>query len=70
MAENNSFRPGGATNNVQNKPSSADAGRRDEYKGNYKDRCDGVSEAEKFGTNDNPVKHDPLPAKGLGSAGG
>lgn len=70
MAEDNAFKGGSANGSQQNKPTTADAERRDEYMGQYKERADGVSEAEKFGTDQNPVQNDALPAKNLKGAGG
>ncbi len=67
--ETSSFRPGGA-NNVQNKPSRDDAFRKDEYGGAYKEHGVGLSEAERFGTDQMPVIETPLPAKNLKDAGG
>ena len=67
--ETSSFRPGGA-NDVQNKPSRDDAFRKDEYGGAYKEHGVGLSEAERFGTDQMPVQHDAIPAKGLKGVGG
>lgn len=61
-----SFKSGNANSPATQKPSQA----ADEYEGRYKDAADGLSEAQKFGTDQLPVKNDPLPAKGLRSAGG
>lgn len=54
----------------QNKPTKEDSHRKDEYMGQYKQPQDSMSEAEKFGTNENPVKNDQMPAKGLRQVGG
>jgi hypothetical protein len=67
--EKSSFSSGGG-NDVQNKPTKADSERRDEYMGQYKDHADGLSEAQKFGTDQIPVQHDAPPFKGLKSTGG
>jgi hypothetical protein len=64
------FKPGNANSPSTVKPSKADAERRDEYEGRYKDAADGMSEAQKFGTDQMPVQHDPLPATKLRTAGG
>jgi hypothetical protein len=58
------------SNNTQNKPTKEDSERKDEYGGQYKDRCDELSEAQKFGTDQLPVQNDALPAKNLKNAGG
>lgn len=65
-----SFKPGNANSPTTSAPSKADSERRDEYEGRYKDASDGLSEAQKFGTDQLPVRNDPLPAKGLRSVGG
>jgi hypothetical protein len=70
MAENSSFRGGSAGNNTQNKPTESDSKRVDEYDKQYKDRADQFGEAEKFGTDQNPVHNDKLPASGLKGVGG
>lgn len=54
----------------QNKPTKEDSAPKDSYLGRYKSADKGKSEAEKFGTDQNPVQNDPLPAKGLKSMGG
>ncbi len=54
----------------QNKPTKEDVMRKDEYGGKYKERADSASEEEKFGTSQNPVKDDAMPAKNLKSVGG
>jgi hypothetical protein len=69
MAEQSSFKPGAGAGG-QNKPTDADVKRKDEYDDKYKERADQYGEAEKYGTDQNPVKHDPLPAKGLHGVGG
>ena len=58
----NNEKPGGT---VAENPSPGD-----EYDGKYKDRAEGMTEAELWGTDQIPVKHDPLPAKNLKSVGG
>lgn len=70
MAEQSSFKTGGANAPTQNKKTPQDAERDDEYNGNYKSSCEGVGEDEKWGLNANPVKNEPLPAKGLKNTGG
>lgn len=67
MTEQSSFKPGTASGTEQNKPSVANT---DEYGGAYKEYADTYGEAEKFGTAENPVKHDALPARGLRGVGG
>jgi len=59
-----------AQDNTQNKPTQQDSERKDEYLGGYKDGSEGLSEAQKFGTDQIPVTHDALPAKNLQKAGG
>jgi hypothetical protein len=59
-----------AANNTQNKPTKEDVERKDEYGGKYKEPQEGMSEAQKYGTEQNPAKHDQLPASGLKSVGG
>jgi hypothetical protein len=68
--EKSSFGGGDAASPSQNKPTNEDQYRSDEYGGKYKDACDGMSEAQKFGTDQIPVKNDPLPAKNLQKVGG
>jgi hypothetical protein len=68
VAEQNSFKTGGG-GDVQNKPGDAWKDK-DEYGGGYKDAADGLSEAQKFGTDQLPVQNDSLPAKGLKGVGG
>lgn len=58
------------TDNRQNKPTEEDVKRKDEYGGSYKDAADGLSEAQKFGTDQLPVQEKPLSAKNLKSVGG
>ena len=68
--EKSSFK-GGAAAAVQNKPTTEDSERADEYgKNSYKERADEYSEAQKFGTDQLPVTHDKLPATGLKNVGG
>lgn len=67
--EKSSFKGGGGAG-AQNKPSKEDSERKDEYGGGYKDTADGLSEAQKFGTDQIPVTHDKLPASGLKNVGG
>lgn len=55
---------------VQRKPTEADSHPVDEYHGKYKDAADSKSEAEKFGTNENPSVNDAAPFKNLRSVGG
>jgi len=55
---------------TQNKPTSKDVERKDEYLGQYKDRADTASPEEKFGISQNPSISDPLPAKNLTKVGG
>lgn len=69
MADQSSFKSG-SSGNVQNKPTKQDSERKDEYMGQYKDRSQGLSEAQKFGTDQMPVKNDAPPFKGLKSVGG
>lgn len=56
--------------NTQNKPIKEDSEKIDEYHGQYKEADAGKSEAEKYGTDQLPVQHDPLPGKGLKTFGG
>jgi len=70
MAEKSSFSGGSANSNTQNKPKDEDGKRVDEYGGSYKDPAQSLSEAEKFGTSENPATAEKLPAKGLKSVGG
>ena len=65
-----SFKSGNANSPATQKPSKEDSERKDEYGGKYKCNDDGLSEAQKFGTDQLPVKNDPLPASGLKSIGG
>jgi len=67
--ERSSFTPGNANAPTQNKKSEADVTRSDEYGGSYKSSCDGVSDDQKWGGNQNPVQNESLPAKNLNSAG-
>lgn len=55
--------------NTQNKPKPQDRAPTDEYYGQYKDRSKGLSDAEKWGTDQNPVQHDQLPATNLRNVG-
>lgn len=68
--EKSSFSAGGDGKDTQNKPTKQDSERKDEYQGKYKDVADGLSEAERFGTDQLPVQHDSPPFKGLKSSGG
>lgn len=70
MAEKNVFSGGSANASTQNKPKEEDSKRVDEYGGSYKDAAAGLSEAEKFGTSENPAQAEKLPAKNLKGVGG
>ena len=65
--EQSSFSTGN-TGSVQNKPTADDSAPKDEYKGGYREGT--ATEAEKFGTDQNPVQNDALPARNLRGAGG
>jgi len=63
MAEKSPFKDGFNPSTSTQKPERD--GSKDEYDGKYKNAADGMSEAEKWGTNLNPVEETPNPAKGL-----
>lgn len=67
--EKSSFKSGNANGNEQNKVQERDSSPGDEYYGGYKSSCDGVSDDQKWGQNQNPVRSDALPAKSLRSVG-
>lgn len=68
MAESSSFKQGTGTGGTSEKPEASNG--KDTYKGGYKDPATTLSEAEKWGTNEIPLKNDELPAKNLKSTGG
>ncbi len=67
--EKSSSKSGNANGTEQNKAQERDSSPGDEYYGSYKSACDGVSEDQKWGGNQNPVRDDALPAKNLRSVG-
>jgi hypothetical protein len=71
MAEKSVFVSGNPGVKPNQKLSEADvSSSKDAYGNGYKDPAQTLSEQEKFGTNLNPVKNPPMPAKGLRGVGG
>lgn len=58
------------SDNTQNKPTKEDSERNDEYGGKYKPVHEGLSEAQKFGTEQLPVQEGKTPFKDLKAVGG
>lgn len=59
-----------AEKNVQRKAEEKDKAPKDEYYGGYKSAREGVSEAERWATNQNPVRETKTPWKNLKQTGG
>lgn len=70
MSDQSSFKAGSGTGGKSALGKEQESNGKDTYHGGYKDGSKGMSEAEKWGTNLNPVQDGSLPAKGLRNAGG